>query len=235
MGRCWAPRGECGRLHPHIELPADVFPEDQPWEEVVVLPPGALEGPREAAWRALLARHARRKPPPAAAEQQQRQQQQQPAGALGATQPRRPASREEGGATAAAQPQRAGTPSAQPGRQSPETQQPGQGWDGSWVCGCGRLTKQAYCRACGTQGPCRRALLCSCCSALSAMFCFLRMLFRWRSGCFARCACFSLPWEGRAAQPAFIVRAEQPSAPCMLCVHPRASAPIPPRVQPIPF
>lgn len=51
--------GGCGRPHP-IELPPDCFPSDLPWEQVVVLPPGALEGPAAAQWTALLRRHAAR-------------------------------------------------------------------------------------------------------------------------------------------------------------------------------
>ncbi|GAB4821091.1 hypothetical protein N2152v2_008137 [Parachlorella kessleri] len=59
MGYCSAQGNSgCGQAHPTIELDSDSFPEDLPWQEVVVLPPGALQGKQAAQWRQLLQKHA---------------------------------------------------------------------------------------------------------------------------------------------------------------------------------
>lgn len=48
----------CGQPHPGIQLDADEYPADLSWQQVVVLPHGALQGRRAEDWRALLERHA---------------------------------------------------------------------------------------------------------------------------------------------------------------------------------
>lgn len=66
MGRC-DPRnskGGCGQAHPPIELPADSFPDDLPWQQMVVLPPG--EGSTIATCHAGVAALAAGGPPGAA-------------------------------------------------------------------------------------------------------------------------------------------------------------------------
>lgn len=44
----------CGYVHPHITLPGDEFPQELGWDDVCVLPLGALEVPAAMQWRALL-------------------------------------------------------------------------------------------------------------------------------------------------------------------------------------
>lgn len=63
IGRCQTGVG-CGVAHPPIELDSDAFPADLPWQEVAVVPPGALQGRSAAQWRALLRRHTAAAPAP---------------------------------------------------------------------------------------------------------------------------------------------------------------------------
>lgn len=63
IGKCQTGVG-CGVAHPPIELDSDAFPADLPWQEVAVVPPGALQGRSAAQWCALLRRHAAAAPAP---------------------------------------------------------------------------------------------------------------------------------------------------------------------------
>ena len=150
MGHCpTVARDGCGQAHPPIVLDRDSFPEDLPWHEVIVLPPGALLGMRAAQWRQLLQRHAALTPEEAlqtamgvavraaralleeAAEQPPHQAQQPP-------QQAQQGQRQKRGGTRA--------------QQAPR---PGRSWDRRWVCDCGVRTASLSCGQCGRTGPCR--------------------------------------------------------------------------------
>jgi hypothetical protein len=134
MGRCSKIGGGCGQNHPRIELPADVFPNDLPWEQVAVLPPGALQGHHAARWQRLLGKHAQRGPSAA---------QQAPAPAAAAAgltllQGPRPAPERRSAA-----------------QQGPPVAEQRQEWDGRWECACGVWARAVRCKDCGQLGPCR--------------------------------------------------------------------------------
>jgi hypothetical protein len=168
MGACphVAGHGGCGKCHPPIDLLPDAFPEDLPWEEVVVLPPGALEGRESARWRALLQMHASLDPQAAVAAAtavavKAAQQ------LLAEVSPAKGSGRSAGGARAqrAQQEAPAEAPPAKGPSQEPRKKKAGvtrpqhavvdRRWDLSWICDCGQDAQGDFCKACGLVGPCR--------------------------------------------------------------------------------
>ncbi len=121
--------GGCGRCHPAIELPAAHFPDDLPWQEVVVLPLGALHGPAGAQWHELLVKHA-----------QQNKEPQQPQRLQRATK-----------AAAAGQPD--GEMCATAAKQAAAAES--RVWDGYWTCACGVVSKRVSCTNCKQLAPCK--------------------------------------------------------------------------------